>query len=300
MSEKLKTLNEVLQGELKDKPSSSKPSESKEENKDKKEEQKNEEKKVEEEEDRNDDDSREVKEEKVEAEGKGEKKPEEKKAEDNQEKKKEEPKKPKEPEPKIPTDFSAFINEVSELKKAGNDFFKKNEYDNAIEKYKEACDKLEKDLSKINKERSYNNQSEELLTFYKQIMSNLSACYMKQKNYQEVEKIDVKIISIDPKYDKSYVRLFYAYKELNKREQAVYFGDILLKNFDQETKDKYKDDIPKIEAEKKSLEAEYAKIRALKRKETIKKVSKYAVPVLILVAAVAIYFFVFKKKQIAK
>ena len=44
MSEKLKTLNEVLQGELKDKQSSSKPSESKEENKDKKEEQKNEEK----------------------------------------------------------------------------------------------------------------------------------------------------------------------------------------------------------------------------------------------------------------
>ena len=125
-------------------------------------------------------------------------------------------------------------------------------------------------------------------------MSNLSLCYSKTEKYQESINLDLTIISFDPNYDKSYVRLFKNYKQLNKIAQAVYFGDILLK-FDEETKNKYKDEIAEIEEEKKKLQAEYDKIRAEERKKMLKNFVKYAVPIAILLVAVGIYFFIFKK-----
>ena len=125
-------------------------------------------------------------------------------------------------------------------------------------------------------------------------MSNLSLCYTKTEKYQESIDLDLKIISNDPMYDKSYLRLFKNYKQLNKIEQAVYFGDILLK-FDDETKNKYKDEIADIEEEKKKLQAEYDKIRAEERKKMLKNFAKYAIPIVILLAAVGIYYFAFKK-----
>ena len=216
-----------------------------------------------------------------------------------EEKKKEFPRQPREPEPKIPSDFSALITEMNDLKKAGNDLFKKNSYDEAIEKYKEAYEKLEKELPKINHERSYNPQSEELLTLNKQIMSNLSLCYTKTEKYQQSIELDLKIIANDPKYDKSYLRLFNNYMKLDQKQQAVYFGDLLIRNFDEETKEKYKDDIPKIQEAIKNLQGEYDAIRAKERKEMIKGIAKYAVPIIVLVAAVAVYFLVFKKKKVA-
>ena len=184
---------------------------------------------------------------------------------------------------------------MNEIKSQGNELFKSQSYEEAISKYKEAYDKLEKELPKINQERDYNPQSIDLITLYKQIMSNLSLSYAKTEKYEESIKYDLKIIAIDQNYDKSYVRLFNNYLNLNKREQAVYFGETLLK-FHDETKQKYANEIVKIEEAKKILEAEYSAIRAKQRKEMIKSVAKYAVPAIVLIAAVAIYFFVFKKK----
>ena len=125
-------------------------------------------------------------------------------------------------------------------------------------------------------------------------MSNLSLCYTKTEKYKESIELDLTIISTDPMYDKSYVRLFKNYKQLNQIVQAVYFGDILLK-FDNETKNKYKEEIADIEEEKKKLQAEYDKIRAEERKKMLKNFAKYAIPIVILLAAVGIYFFAFKK-----
>ena len=223
------------------------------------------------------------------------KKEEEPKVEEEKKKKKEAPKKPREPEPKIPTDFKELIKEINEIKNQGNELFKNQSFEEALVKYKEAYDKLEKELPKINQERSYNPQSIDLITLQKQIMNNLSLCYSKTEKYEESINYDLKIIAMDQNYDKSYVRLFHNYLKLNKREQAVYFGEILLK-FHDETKQKYASDIEKIEENKKILEAEYSAIRAKQRKEMIKSVAKYAVPAIVLIAAVLIYFFVFKKK----
>ena len=228
-----------------------------------------------------------------------EKKDEQPKVEEEPKKKKEVPKQPREPEPKIPSDFTGLIKELTDLKNAGNELFKNKSYEEAISKYKEAYEKLEQELPKIHHEHSYNPQSEDLITLSKQIMSNLSLSYAKTEKYQESINLDLKIIASDPKYDKSYVRLFNNYLKLNQRDHAVYFGKIFLK-FDEETIAKYKDLKQIIEEEEKSLQAEYDAIRAKERKEMLKKIGKYAIPFIVLIAAVAIYFFVFKKKQIAK
>ena len=249
-------------------------------------------------------------EEKKEEEKKEDKKEEDKKEEDKKEdeqpkveeqpkKKPKIPKKPREPEPKIPTDYRELIKELKDIKNAGNELYKNKSYEEAILKYKEGYEKLEKELPQINLERSYNPQSEELLTLSKQIMSNLSLCYSKTEKFQESIDLDLKIISSDENYDKAYARLFNNYLKLNKKDQAVYFGNIFLK-FDEETLKKYENLKETIEDTKKSLQAEYDAIRAKERKEMLKKFGKYAIPVVILIAAVAIYFFVFKKKQIAK
>ena len=237
---------------------------------------------------------------------KEEDKKEEEKKEDEQPKVEEQPKKkpkipkkPREPEPKIPTDYKELIKELKDIKNAGNELYKNKSYEEAIVKYREGYIKLEKELPQINLERSYNPQSEELLTLSKQIMSNLSLCYSKTEKYQESIDLDLKIISSDENYDKAYARLFNNYLKLNKKDQAVYFGNIFLK-FDEETLKKYENLKETIEDTKKSLQAEYDAIRAKERKEMLKKFGKYAIPVVILIAAVAIYFFVFKKKQIAK
>ena len=226
-----------------------------------------------------------------------EKKEEEPKVEEDPKKKKEPPKeppKPREPEPKIPTDFKDLIKEITDIKASGNELVANKSYEEAISKYKEGYQKLEKLLPKINHERSYNPQSEELLTLNRQIMSNLSLCYTKTEKYQESIDLDLKIISNDRNFDKSYVRLFKNYLKINKIEQAVYFGEILLK-FDDETKNKYKDEIAEIEEEKKKLQAVYDKIRAEERKKMLKNFAKYAIPIVILLAAVGIYFYAFKK-----
>ena len=114
-------------------------------------------------------------EEKKEEEKKEEKKEEEKKEEEKKEdeqpkveeqpkKKPKIPKKPREPEPKIPTDYRELIKELKDIKNAGNELYKNKSYEEAILKYKEGYEKLEKELSQINLERSYNPQTKELLT----------------------------------------------------------------------------------------------------------------------------------------
>ena len=222
-------------------------------------------------------------------------KEDEPKVEEEKKKKKEIPKKPREPEPEIPSDFRELIKELKDMKNSGNDLFKKESFEEAISRYQEALEKLEPELPKINHERSYNPQSIELLTLYKQIMSNLSLCYSKKNKYQESIDLDLKIISIDQNYDKAYARLLNNYLNINKKEQAVYFGEILAK-FHDETKEKYKKELTKLEEIKKKLQDEYNRKRAEERKIMLKKFAKYGLPLIVLIAAVAIYFYVFKKK----
>ena len=239
----------------------------------------------------------EVKEEPKKEESKNEDGPKVEEEPKKEKKEKKAPRKPREPEPEIPTDFTELIKELTEIKKQGNELYKKDSFEEAISKYKEGQEKLEKIISKVFLERSYNPQSNDLLDLYKQILSNLSLCYIKLGKNDESIDLNKKIISIDEKYDKAYARLFNAYIKMGKKNEACYFGDILLK-FDDETKKKYQNVIPEIEKAKKELQDEADKRRAEERKEMMKSIAKYAVPILVLIAAVCIYFFVFKKKKL--
>ena len=230
---------------------------------------------------------------------KEEEKKEEPKIEEEPKKEEKEPKKPREPEPKIPTDFTELIKEINDMKKSGNEKFKDKQIEEASKIYKEAYEKLEKELPKIDKERDYNPQSSDLFTLFIQLSQNLSLCYFKTEKYDDSINLDQKIIARDKNYDKAYFRLFKSYLKQGKKAQAVYFGNFLL-GFDEETKKKYEEVIPEIEQTKKSLQEEYDAIRAKERKEMMKSIAKYAIPLIVLIGAFAIYFFMFRKKRIAK
>ena len=226
-----------------------------------------------------------------------EKKEEEVKEEEKKEEKKEPPKAPREPEPKIPTDFHSEISELKDLKTEGNNLIK-SDLEKAIEKYEEAYKKSSELIPRAYKEKDYNKeQCSEIILLHKQIMSNLSLSYQKKGEYEKSIDLDLKIIAADTNYDKSYARLFMNYMNINKPQSAVYYGTLLKKNFSEETKEKYKDLIPKIEEEEKKIQKEIDEYKAKQRNETIKSVLKYIIPLLVLIIAVVVYFLVFKKNS---
>ena len=122
-------------------------------------------------------------------------------------------------------------------------------------------------------------------------MSNLSLSYLKKEKYKESIELDSKIISLSPKYDKAYVRLFKSYLKLNKKAEAVYFGGLLIKNFSKEIRDKYKSLIPKIEEEIKNLENEEIIEKEKQKREKKMNFLKYTLPMIILVITIVYKIF---------
>ena len=244
-------------------------------------------------------------------EAKKEEKKEDKKEEDKKEEKKEDKKeeekgkeegpkieneaKPKEPEPKIPSDFTETISQLTKLKEEGNAKIS-SDLDAALAKYEEAYTLIEKTMEKACTERDYNPQVSQLDTIRKQIFNNLALSYFKKNDFKKSNEIDIKLISIDPKFDKSYARLFKAYSNLEDNTRALYFGNLLKTKFTQETLDKYKDILPKIDEIAKIENDKLEAYRAEERKKVTKGILKYAVPLAVLVGAGLIYFFYFKKK----
>ena len=207
-----------------------------------------------------------------------------------------EPPKPREPEKKIPIDFTEDIKALTELKQQGNDLIK-SDFKAALEKYEEGLNKMKPLMEKASGQRDFNPQVKELTTLKKSFMSNLALCYMKDKQYQRALNLDIEIISIDNTFDKSYARLFTAYKELDQKDQAIYFGGILKSRFNQETLDKYPDLIKEVDALTEEVQKQIKEENAKRRAALIKKVATIAVPIVILIAAVGFYFY--KKKSIA-
>ena len=176
----------------------------------------------------------------------------------------------------------------------GNELFKKKLYDEAIIKYKEGYDIINKELLKINRNitmYNHNPQIEEFTHESVKLMSNLSLSYLKKDKYKESIELDSKIISLSPKYDKAYVRLFKSYLKLNKKAEAVYFGGLLIKNFSKEIIDKYKDLIPKIEEEIKNLENEEIIEKEKQKREKKMNFLKYTLPMIILVITIVYKIF---------
>lgn len=217
-------------------------------------------------------------------------------------KKEEEDSKPKveniplEPEEKIPSDFTSEINELTNLKNEGNSLIK-NDLDSALEKYESAFQKSEEIMKKATKERDYNPQVKDLDKIIKQITSNLAVCYLKKKEYEKCIEKDIIIISKDQNYDKSYVRLFQCYKELGNLDNACYFGLKLKYGFDEDTKAKYKNEIEEISKLEEEMKKKYEDEIAKQKKEFLKKLAKYIIPVIVLIGSILYYFLVIKKRK---
>ena len=189
-----------------------------------------------------------------------------------------------------------IIKELNDIKATGNDLYKRKLYDEAIIKYKEGYEIISEELLEVNRNRmaAYHPEIQYFISLAIHIMSNLSFLYLIKEQYKESIELDKKIISLDPKYDKSYERLFKCYLKLNQRAEAVFFGDILIKNFSNDIREKYKDLIPKIENEKKNMEVEYEIEKENKKVEARKNFLKFAIPFLIILISV-IYIRFFKK-----
>ena len=188
------------------------------------------------------------------------------------------------------------IKILKEIRNEGNILYKNKSYDKAIEKYNEGYKIINEQLLEVNRNRmsAYSPEIQNFYTISKDIMSNLSLSYIKKEKYQESIQLDKKIIFIDGKYDKSYARLFKSFLKLNKKAEAVFFGDILIKNFDDKVKENYKDLIPEIEKEKKKFEIEYEIEKEKKRIEERNNFLKYIISIFVLIAGFFYYLF-FKK-----
>jgi hypothetical protein len=187
-----------------------------------------------------------------------------------------------------------IIKELNLIVLNGNELFKKKLYDEAITKYKEGYDIINKELLEINRNitmYNHNPQIEEFNHESVKLMSNLSLSYLKKDKYKESIELDSKIISLSPKYDKAYVRLFKSYLKLNKKAEAVYFGGLLIKNFSKEIIDKYKDLVPKIEEEIKNLENEEIIEKEKQKREKKMNFLKYTLPMIILVITIVYKIF---------
>ena len=188
------------------------------------------------------------------------------------------------------TDFTNLISELTKAKNEGNSLYKKKKYDEAKKKYEEGLETFAKESALINKEKSSNDQCKEVLLLHKKILSNLALCYYIQKNYEKAIEYDLKIISEDPKFGKSIVRLFNSYSRINKIQQAANYGDLFLE-LDQETRDKFKGTQTKVQDEKQKLK----KILKEEKDKIKKQFTKYGIPAIILLLAVLIFLLIRKK-----
>ena len=187
-------------------------------------------------------------------------------------------------------DFSNLISELTNIKNEGNSLYKSKKIEEATNKFKEGYEKYLKELPLINKERENNDQCKEVLILAKKILSNLALCYYKQEKYEDAIKYDLKILAEHPKFGKSIVRLFNSYSRVNKIQQAVFYGDLFLE-LDQETRDKFKGTQSKVQNEKER----FKKVEKKEKDKIQKEFAKFAVPVLILLLGI-LMFFLFRKK----
>ena len=152
------------------------------------------------------------------------------------------------------SDFSDIITELTELEQEGTKLLKQSKLDDAKDKFMKGHDKFETISEKIYNLLTDNDQVEQVLSLHKFSLSKIAECYFGQKNYKEAIVYDLKLICLDPKNAEAIYRLFYSYSKIDKCQQAVYYGDIFL-DFDEETKNKFKNATEEIQKEKIKLKS---------------------------------------------
>ena len=190
----------------------------------------------------------------------------------------------------LESELTKIIKDLTKIKEKGNDLYKRNKKEEALQKFLKGYNQFHESSKKFNNEYSNSRQYEELLIIYKKILSNLALCYYKQGNYKEAIVYDLEMIALDPKYGRSIVRLLKSYSKINKTQQAVFYGDVF-RNLDMDTRNKFKG-INEI------IEEENIKLKKIQKEENDKAnqdLIKFVCPILILIIAV-IFFYLFKKR----
>ena len=184
-------------------------------------------------------------------------------------------------EKKEDDDFKEIMNNLKKVKEEGNDLYRKKQIEEAKNIFINGYNCYKK-ISSLNSKLISMDQYNDIISLYIKILSNLALCYYKQGNYEQSIKYDLQLISLDPEFAKSLVRLFYAYSRINKSQQAVYYGNIFL-GFDKEKKIKFKGIENKIREEKDKLK------KIQKSEEKMIYLIKF-VPLLILILAIVIRY----------
>ena len=190
----------------------------------------------------------------------------------------------------LESELTKIIKDLTKIKEKGNDLYKRNKKEEALQKFLKGYNQFHESSKKFNNEYSNSRQYEELLIIYKKILSNLALCYYKQGKYKEAIVYDLEMIALDPKYGRSIVRLLKSYSKINKTQQAVFYGDVF-RNLDMDTRNKFKG-INEI------IEEENIKLKKIQKEENDKAnqdLIKFVCPILILIIAV-IFFYLFKKR----
>ena len=146
------------------------------------------------------------------------------------------------------------INILSELKKTkdeGNVLYENNNLEEAKNVFLNGYNLFHKEIKVIDN-ANLENIMNEIFIEYKKILSKLANCYYKQEKYEDSIIYDLKLIELEPKNCKSLARLFYSYSKLNKCQQAIFYGEIIM-DLSDDGKNKFVDISKKVIEEKNKL-----------------------------------------------
>ena len=147
-----------------------------------------------------------------------------------------------------------IINILSELKKIkdeGNVLYENNNLEEAKNVFLKGYNLFQKEISVIDN-ANLENIMNEIFIEHKKILSKLAKCYYKQEKYEDSIIYDLKLIELEPKNCKSLARLFYSYSKLNKCQQAIFYGEIIM-DLSDDGKNKFVDISKKVIEEKNKL-----------------------------------------------
>ena len=151
-------------------------------------------------------------------------------------------------------DFSGLMADLNTLNSEGNSLMKQSKLEEAKAKFIQGHEKFELAADKIYSLYTNNEQVDQILALYKILLSKIAECFYEQKKYKEAIEFDLKLICLEPKNSEAIYRLFNSYSKIEKSQQAVYYGDIFL-DFDEETKNKFKNATEEIQKEKIKLKS---------------------------------------------
>ncbi len=125
-----------------------------------------------------------------------------------------------------PIDYNKVLEKIISDKKEANQAFSSSQYVEAIEMYRTILYDIENHISRFSEKEILNsNILKEIFEQKKLIYSNLALCYMKRRMYKEAIDLDLFILGIDRKFEKSYVRLVSCYIDLDNLERANFYAN---------------------------------------------------------------------------